>query len=109
MGLRRSPRGQHRLRTTDHRVLTIAQPSGTGVVGFTRYLDPPPTVRPETTSDGDSTVEVDQTATLLDMQLNERGDPSERLWIRAQLLGVPTDLDELADSEILSPEGTRRV
>jgi len=46
--------------------------------------------------------------------------PTERrahVWSRgrlrrlpeAQLLGVPTDLDELADSEILSPEGTRRV
>jgi oxygen-dependent protoporphyrinogen oxidase len=32
-----------------------------------------------------------------------------RLLPEAQLLGVPTDLDELAASQILSPEGARRV
>lgn len=32
-----------------------------------------------------------------------------RLLPEGQLLGVPTDLDELAASQILSPEGTRRV
>ena len=65
----RSTRGQHGARTADHRIPAIAQPGGAGVVGLTGNLDPPPAVRPKPVANRDSTAEVDQAATLLDVQL----------------------------------------
>jgi hypothetical protein len=81
--------GQYGTRTTDHRIPAIAQPGRTGVVGLTRDLDPPPTVRPEPASHRHGTAKVDQTATLLDMWLDEGSDASECLGIRAQLVPAP--------------------
>ena len=54
-----STRCQHGARTADHCIPAIAQPGGAGVVGLTRNLDPPPTVRPEPVANRDGTTEVD--------------------------------------------------
>ena len=49
------------------------------------HLDPPSTVRPQAVADRNSTVEVDQAATLLDVEFEKRSDASEslRIWAEA--------------------------
>jgi hypothetical protein len=90
MRLRRGSRGQYGSRASDHGILAITQPGGTGVIGFTRNLDPPSTMRPEAIPDRNGTTQIDQAATLLDMQLNERPNSSEGLGISAEFLRLPS-------------------
>ena len=71
MCLRRGARGQHGTRAAEHRVPAIAQPGGAGMICLTRDLDPPSTMCPEPAANGYCPAQVDQTAALLDVQLNE--------------------------------------
>src|SRR4029450_5200679 len=64
-------------------------PGRSGVICLTRYLNPPPSVRPDPVADRDGTAEVDQTAPLLDVQLNERPDAPKRRGIRPGRLRWP--------------------
>ena len=72
----------------DHRVPPVGQPGGAGVVGLTRDVEPPPAVRPDRRSHRDRRPEVDQSAALLDVQLDERADTGQRVGVRAEITRV---------------------
>ena len=68
----------------EHGVLALGERGGAGVVGLTGHVDPPAAVRPDVAADTDGVAELDQAAALLDVQLDERADPGERLVVAAE-------------------------
>ena len=76
----------------EHRVLAVLETGGAGVVGLTERADPPAAVRPDVAADGDGGVdlEVGQEPALLDVELDERAHPPDRLGVGPQCLGVTT-------------------
>src|SRR5680860_1652434 len=72
----------------EHRVPTVLEPCEGGAVGLTLQVEPPASVGPNDRTDGNGAAQVDQSAALLDVQLDECPDPAQRLLIRADVLGV---------------------
>ncbi len=67
--------------------MAILQAGRAGVVGLAGQVDPPASVRPDRTRDGDRLAQIDQAAALLDVQFDEGGNPSQRLVVAAGRLG----------------------
>ena len=78
--------GEHRTGEAEHRVLPVVQRGGAGVVGLAGEVESPPAVRPDAGADADRAPAVDQSAALLDVQLDEGADPAQGLRIGADPL-----------------------
>ena len=60
------------------------------MVGLAGKPQPPPAVGPDVGADADRLAQVDQSAALFDVQLDEGADPAQRFGIRPDLVGTPT-------------------
>ena len=69
----------------DHRVVSIGHARGARVVALAGDDDPPPAVTQDGRGDGHGSVEVDQAAALLDVQLDEGVDAAQRFGVGSQV------------------------
>jgi hypothetical protein len=61
-----------------------------GVVGLAGEVDAPPAVGPDMAPDGNWGVQIDQTPSLLDVQLDESGDPAKSFRVAADPFRIAT-------------------
>jgi hypothetical protein len=82
--------GEHRTGIPEHRVVAVLEPGGAGVVRLPGEVKPPPTMGPDVAADGDGVVEVDQTAALFDVELDEAADPAQGVVVATDAVRVAT-------------------
>ena len=81
-------RPQDEVGIPEHGVAAVLEAGGAGVVGLAGEVEAPAPVRPDVAGDGDRRAEVDERAPLLDVQLDERADPTQGLLVRSELVRV---------------------
>ena len=84
VALGRGAGGQHDAGEGEHRVVAVGEPGGARVVGPAGQVEAPAAVRVDRGADGDGPAQVDQRPALLDVQLDERADPAQRLRVGPQ-------------------------
>src|SRR5699024_697598 len=107
-------RGNHRC-SRNHRIGTIPQRRRPRMIALPLYREPPPPVRNHRATERNRRAPINQTATLLDMQLDERADTRQRHIVTAQQLRCqPLGSDSLGQRhpvripQCTSPVGIQR-
>src|SRR5450432_1939362 len=73
--------GERRCCERKHRVVSICEPSGSGVICHALKGEPPPAMRPDPGTDTHGRVEVDKCVALFNVQLDEDTDARESLVV----------------------------